>query len=223
MDFFALTDHDIMLTQTEWQDILTQANAATVNGAFVGLRGFEFTHARGHLNVFETGSFVRGDDPVYANLEQFYAWLITQPTGLLAQFNHPVVNDTRNENFNNFAFYPAADQKIVLRELSNAPQFLLSLNMGWHLGTLLNSDTHWANWGCCPTMGVVASALTKESILEGLRARRTFFVSPSDHNLALVLQANGYWMGAAIPNTATVNFIITASDPDPQPAFHKVT
>ncbi len=213
--FFGTTDHDIMLTQTEWTDTLAQANAATVNGAFIALRGFEFTHAKGHLNVFETDTFVRGDDPVYANLANFYTWLVNQPTAL-AQFNHPLKDASHDWNFNNFVFYPAADQKIVLRELSNAEQFFLSLNTGWHLGTLLNSDTHWANWGCCPLMGVVAPALTKEAILEALRARRTFFVSPDDHNLALVLQANGYWMGSAIPNTATLNFVITAYDPDPK-------
>ncbi len=213
--FFATTDHDIMLTQAEWADTLAQANAATVNGAFIALRGFEFTHAKGHLNVFETDTFVRGDDPAYANLGNFYTWLVNQPAAL-AQFNHPVKNASRDENFNDFAFYPAADQKIVLRELSNAEQFFLSLNAGWHLGTLLNSDTHWANWGCCPLMGVVAPALTREAILEALRARRTFFVSPDDRNLALVLQANGYWMGSAIPNTATINFVITAHDPDPK-------
>jgi uncharacterized repeat protein (TIGR01451 family) len=215
VDFFAVTDHDIMLTETEWQDILVQADLATVDGVFVALRGFEFTHAKGHLNVFDTDSFVRGDDPAYANLANFYAWLANQPTAV-AQFNHPKVEPNYDWNFNNFAYYPAADLKIVLRELSYSEQFYLSMNQGWHLGTLANSDTHQPNWGRDVRMGVVAPALTKADILDALRARRTFFVPPNDQNLALVMQANGYWMGSAIPNTGQINFDITAYDPDPQ-------
>ncbi|MEW5959811.1 MAG: CehA/McbA family metallohydrolase [Chloroflexota bacterium] len=215
LDFFALTDHDIMLTETEWQDILTQAQAATVNGVFVALRGFEFTHAKGHLNVFDTGAFVRGNDPAFANLANFYTWLVNQP-GAVAQFNHPRQDAQYDWNFNNFAYQPAADLKIVLRELSNAEQFFLSLNSGWHVGTLSNSDTHEANWGSKLLMGVAAPTLTEADILAALRARCTFFVSPSDRNLALVMQANGYWMGSAVPETTALNFVITAYDPDPQ-------
>jgi uncharacterized repeat protein (TIGR01451 family) len=215
LDFFALTDHDIMLTETEWQDMLTQAQAATVNGAFVALRGFEFTHAKGHLNVFDTGAFVRGNDPAFANLANFYSWLVNQPSAV-AQFNHPRQDAQYDWNFNYFAYHPAADLKIVLRELSNAEQFFLSMNSGWHLGTLANSDTHEANWGSKPLMGLVAPALTKADILAALRARRTFFVPPDDRNLALVMHANGYWMGSAVPETTALNFVITAYDPDPK-------
>lgn len=216
MDFFATTDHDIMLTDPEWQNTLAQANAATVNGAFIALRGFEFTHARGHLNVFESDTFVRGDVSPYADLDlaAFYHWLIEQPAAF-AQFNHPKVTVNENLNFNNFAFYPAADQKIVLQELTTAGQFFLSLDRGWHLGTLANSDTHQANWGCCPLMGVLAPALTKADILAALKARRTFFVSPSDRDFFLALQANGAWMGSAIPDSGVINFVITASDRSP--------
>ncbi len=217
LHFFGLTDHGIMLTPAEWQDTLEQANAATASGSFVALRGFEFTHAKGHLNVFNTDTFIQGDDPEYAQLENFYSWLLNRPEALLAQFNHPRKDGIVDWNFHDFAYYPAVDQKIVLRELSTPTQFFLSLDAGWHLGTLLNSDTHQANWGCCPSMGLVASALTEEAILEGLRARRTFFVSSDDRNLALVMQANGYWMGSAIPNSSTINFVITAYDPDPPP------
>ena len=209
LNFLALTDHDIMLTDLEWQDTLTQANASTQNGVFVGLRGFEFTHDKGHLNVFSTDTFVRGNDPAYQDLNDFYTWLIGRP-GAVGQFNHP----QPGFNFNNFAYNPPTDQPLLLRELSTAEQFLLSLNAGWHVGTLLNSDTHSANWGAQRFMGLLAPALTKEAILDALRVRRTFFVSPSGQRVALAMQANGYWMGSAIPNTAVINFTITVHDPD---------
>lgn len=214
LDFFALTDHAFMLTAVEWQDMRNQAVAATIDGVFVGLRGFEFTHAKGHINVFETETFVDRDDPSYQSLEDFYAWLVVQPAAI-AQFNHPEKNDVRDWNFNDFAYHAAADHKIVLRELSTPEQYFLSLDSGWHLGTLLNSDTHEADWGSRPRMGLIAPSLTRAAVLEALRARRTFFVPPFNPNFALVIQANGYWMGSAVPVTDTLHFTVTAHDPDP--------
>lgn len=214
LDFFALTDHAFMLTDEEWEDTGNQASAATVDGVFVGLRGFEFTHAKGHINVFDSGAFVHRNDPSYASLGSFYAWLAAQPAAI-GQFNHPTKDDQRDMNFNDFAYNSIADQKIVLRELSTPSQFFLSLDAGWHLGTLLNSDTHQANWGNSRRMGLVAPRLTRSAILEALRARRTFYVPPGNPDFALVMQANGYWMGSAIPDTTSINFIITAHDPDP--------
>jgi uncharacterized repeat protein (TIGR01451 family) len=215
LDFMAISEHCFMMSETEWVDVKNQAQAATVEGQFVGLASFEYTNYYGHLNVFDTETYVSRDDPNYDTLPEFYNWLIAHPTAF-AQFNHPIKRPGLDQNFQNFAFNPLGELKIVLQDLETPDQFFLSLNTGWHLGTLRNYDTHSANWGCCPLMGVVAPSLTKASILESLRARRTFFVSPSDKNLALVLQANGYWMGSAIPNTNLINFTINAYDPDPK-------
>ena len=107
--------------------------------------------------------------------------------------------------------------KVVLQELISADQFFLGMNRGWHLGTLKNKDTHTADWGCCPFMGLVAPNLTKESILDALENRRTFFISGNDSgsNFAITMRANGYWMGSAVPNTSSLNFNINIFDPDP--------
>jgi uncharacterized repeat protein (TIGR01451 family) len=213
VDFLALTDHAFMLTEAEWQDTLNQANVATVAGQFVALPGFEFTHSKGHINVFGSDTLVHRNDPQYYHLEDFYAWLAAHPTAI-GQFNHPLKNQYYDLNFNNFFYHAAADQKMVLRELSNAEQFFLSLNAGWHVGTLLNSDTHQPNWGAQRFVGLVASGLSREAILDALKARRTFYVSPNGQNFALTMRANGYWMGSAVPDTSTLNFTITAHDPN---------
>ncbi len=210
IDFLGLTDHGSMLTPGEWQETLYQARAATVTGQFVALRGFEYNLSQGDLIVFNTPTYVSADNPQYDTLAEFYNWIAAQPTAI-GQFTQSFPGF----NFNNFAYHAAADQKITLRELSTPEQFFLSLNAGWHLGTLLNSDTHAANWGCCPSMGVAAPSLTEAAILEALRAGRTFFISPHDPNLVVVLQANGHWMGATVARTPTLNLTITAHDPDP--------
>jgi len=173
------------------------------------LRGFEYTNSAGHLNVLETDEFVSWTDSRYRNLVDFYAWLIEQPNGI-GEFNHP----SAGFNFNNFAYYGNVDQKITLREVTDVNQTLLSLNKGWHVGTLLNSDTHVADWGSQKYMGVVAPGLTRTNILAAIRARRTFYVSPYGQRMAVVMQANGSWMGSAIPNTGTINFTVTVHDPD---------
>lgn len=215
VDFFAVTEHGFMMTQAEWQNIRQRADIATVNGQFVAIPGFEYSHELGHINVFDSETYIHRNDPKYDTLAEFYAWLVDHPTAF-AQFNHPKDNDLFNWNFNDFVYYPQADLKMVLQELETADQFFLSLNKGWHLGTLKNHDTHRPDWGSRPYMGVWATNLTQKAILDALRSRRSFFISPTDPNFVVGLQANGVWMGSAIPNTNKINFTVIAYDPDPQ-------
>ena len=215
VDFLGVSEHAFMLTDTEWENLLVQAESATVEGQFVALPGVEYTGHQGHLNIFASDTFIQREDPNYDSLAEVYRWLIDHPTAI-AQFNHPLEIDGLDWNFADFAYNPAADLKIVLHELQTVDQFFLALNKGWHLGTLKNRDVHDTSWGCCPSMGLVAPQLTEASLFEALRARRTFFVPPNDSNFALVLQANGAWMGSAIPYTGLINFTVTGFDPDPK-------
>jgi hypothetical protein len=214
LDFFALTDHSSSLDAAEWQDMLNQANAATIPGQFAGLRGFEFTHPNGHINVFETGTYVSQVDLRYNTLPNFYAWLASQPVAI-GQFNHPILMQNYNWNFNNFAYNATGDSKMYLLErtfdLSN--QYPLSLDAGWHAGMSDGRDCHDTTWGQYPGMGLVAPALTREAILDALRSRRTF--STENRQFVLTTQANGYWMGSVIPNWTTLYFTITACQYNP--------
>jgi uncharacterized repeat protein (TIGR01451 family) len=215
LHFMAVTDHAFLLTPAEWQNLRQQAGTATVDHQFVALAGYEFTHAKGHMNVFNTDTLVNRTQSGFETIEGFYNWLINQPTAF-AQFNHPYQSD--DSNFNNFAYNPRADHKMVVQELTTAQDFFIAMNAGWHLGTLKNRDTHTTEWGQRPLMGLLAASLTKADILEAITARRTFFVSPNDSNLAVVLRANGYWMGSAIPPAGQINFTINAFDPNPNGA-----
>ena len=212
LHFLAVTDHGFLLTETEWQNMRSQADDATDDGHFVALAGIEFTHAKGHMNIFNIDTLVHRDQPGFETIQGFYNWIVTHPTAF-AQFNHPF--QSQDWNFNDFAYHPLADHKMVTQELTTASDFFIAMNAGWHLGTLKNRDYHTNEWGLNPLMGVLATGLTQADILEAIAARRTFFVSPNNSNLALVLRANGAWMGSAIPPTNQINFTINAFDPAP--------
>jgi DNA/RNA endonuclease YhcR with UshA esterase domain len=219
LHFLALTDHSHYFNDAQWADILSQAEAATVNGVFVGLRGFEWTgREEGHINIFETEAYPSRDDPNYDSLGEIYTWLTAQP-GAIAQFNHPFPDS----DFNDFAYHPAADATIVLQEIGNGNRvqyrtfegaYLRSLYAGWHVGAANNGDTETPDWGADTPhrTGVVVPALTKENVLGALRARRTF--ATEDSNLALALRAGEAWMGSVIPKAQAITFSVDVVDPD---------
>lgn len=236
-DFMAVTDHSYAVDDTEWADMLTAANNATIPGEFVALRGVEYTQgAEGHINVINT---VR--HPVRTNtgcafcdytpnlekgqtVDGFYNWLtFTGTVGLngeatIAQFNHPGWI-----NFNDWTYHPEVSPTMKLEEVGNGSgtsyvfsedEYIRSLDYGWKLGATNNADTHSPFWGTNTDhrTGAWLAALTKSDLLEALKARRTF--ATEDKNYALKFKGNGAWLGSEIPNTGSIAFDISGFDPD---------
>jgi hypothetical protein len=236
-DFMAVTDHSYAVDDSEWADMLTAANNATIDGVFVALRGVEYTQgAEGHINVINTVRHaVRSNTgcsfcDYTPNLEAgvtvdgFYHWLsITGTVGLngeptIAQFNHPGWI-----NFNDWAFHPEVSPTMKLEEVGNGSgtsyvfsedEYIRSLDYGWKIGATNNADTHSPYWGSNTPhrTGAWMPSLTKADLLDALEARRTF--ATEDVNYALSLKANGIWMGSEIDNTSSLAFEIRGSDPD---------
>ncbi len=219
LHFLGLSDHAYMLDEEHWEGMRDEAQLATVEGAFVGLEGFEWTHEEaGHINVLGSEGCISREDPEGDTLEEFYLWLVSQP-GAVAQFDHPGAEG----DFGDFAYSPQADEVVQLLEVGNGigseyrrfeSEYLRSLDRGWRVGAANNSDTHTLNWGAGTPhrTGVVAQALSRESILAALRARRTF--ATEDSNLALALRAGGSWMGSTISFSDTLSFTIEVADLD---------
>ncbi len=223
IDVLAITDHSNSLNSTEWEDTKTQANNFTESGRFVALAGFEYTHTvDGHINVYESDSFVSRNDVNYDTIPEFYSWLKTQPDNVFAQFNHPFTTD----DFLGFAYDFDIDSKITLQEVGNGSppysyarledSYIYALDKGWHVGATNGQDNHSANWGYPPNnlTGIVAENLTKAEILDALKLMRVY--STEDRNLKMSFLANGYWMGTTIPAEAgdTIEFSIYVDDPD---------
>ena len=226
LHFFGLTDHDSWLTQAEWDEMGNAAREATVNGTFIALRGFEYTHStHGHINVFNSNTWVSRGDPNYDTLSKFYAWLSTQPN-VVAQFNHP--DWQYGGDFFDFAYNSSVAEKIALQEIGNnarvpykrfEPQYPQSLAKSWRVAPTNNSDHHDLSWGAdsAHRVGALAPALTAANLLDAFRARRVF--ATEDANLALTLQAHNAWMGATITTASWISFTVTTRDPNPEPMW----
>lgn len=230
IDFLCITDHSNWLDLTEWADTLTQAENLTQDGVFVALRGFEYTHTtQGHINVYNTDTYVSRNDPNYDTLEEFYNWLKTQTNGI-AQFNHPFTLD----DFNGFAYDEELDALITMQEVGNGSPpysyarlenaYIYALDKGWHIGATNGQDNHAENWGYPPNnlTGVICNNLTKNDILDAFKMMRTF--STEDRNLKVSFKANNYWMGSTIPikEGDNLSFYLYAYDPDSVDKISKV-
>lgn len=239
LDFLAISDHSYSISDPQWLDTLAQAEAHTEAGAFVAIRGFEYTQgAEGHINVYNTVRHaVRSDTTATCtycdytpNLEAgvtvngFYPWLANpdleavDDAGIIMMFNHPGWM-----NFNDWTYHPEVEHLAQLEEVGNGTgtsyffsfdEWLRSLDYGWKVGATNNSDTHRPNWGEATPhrTGIVAPELTKRAIFDAMHARRTF--ATEDSNYEIFFKANGYWMGAELPNTGEIAFEISFNDPD---------
>ncbi|MDH4049418.1 MAG: hypothetical protein OEW68_15855 [Gammaproteobacteria bacterium] len=108
-----------------------------------------------------------------------------------------------------------ADKFIVLLEVLTGPAFAESANdsfhydhhendyyyyliQGFHLSPSVGHDNHFRTWGdATPArMGVFASSLTTEGLLNAMRANRTF--ASEDRDLRIDFQINGAGMGEVL-------------------------
>lgn len=223
LHFYAITDHGWWTDTGEWTKTLSQTEAATVPGQFIALRGVEWSHdTAGHINVFNTDTLLSRTNPLFSDLSSLYDWLAVNPHAI-AQFNHP--DASYGGTFGDFAFQSGASPSLFLQEIGNnaqqytfyEPAFLQSNFAGWHVAPTINGDNHAANWGrdMAARTGLVAPALTKNNLLDAMRARRVF--ATEDSNLALAMQVNGHWMGSQLSASGTLSITVFAPDPDAEP------
>lgn len=218
----------------EYKILHEQSNAHNKDHEFLALPGVEMTwyDKAGHMNLFNSAWFPRthaiggsgngwieGGNLMY-NLPTVYARL-AQDSQAIAQFNHPY--KTRHGNFFDFKHYTKeADRNITLFEYrysNNYPNifhyFIQALDKGWHVSPTYSGDEHNGNWGNVGpyVTGLWAEELTRDSIYEAMRNRRTY--TSADRNFELAFSANGHIMGSILPaNTEEIEIHIDLHDPD---------
>ena len=232
LDAAALTDHAVLasglgklmalplnrltgIDRYSWDQLGRLADHAHQDGAFVAMRGFEWSDPfRGHLNVWGTEDYT---DPLHDlgwGLGPLYDWLAsTAGRQGLASFNHP---GGRADAFvlSGFRLRPAARDQIVGLEVFNKSEdyvFRLSgpgrrsplcrcLDAGWRPGLTGVTDEHGADWGRAPgkgRTGLWVSALTREGVRAALLGRRSY--ATRERGLRLDASLNGIRMGGAVP------------------------
>lgn len=166
-----------------------------------------------------------------------YAGLYTlmKQRGWIGQFNHPSVRGQFIVNGVPLAYTPDGDEVMAMCEVLNSTAFSANdsetetrrsnfemacnrlLEAGYHVAFSSDQDNHCANWGASYTnrTGVLVpagTALTLDSFLDAVRARRVF--ATMDKASQLVLTANGHLMGERFTNSGplalAVNFASSA-------------
>lgn len=213
MRFYVITDHAELLSNSEWKDVGAQADAHNVDGAFVALRGFEYTnYFSGHVNVFDTSSQHSFWNDI--TLGGFYTWL--DSANGIGQFNHP--GDP--SDFSGFSFGGRAADNMAMLEVGNGDTTIASgtyvdhfhkaLSKGWKVAPTSNLDNHSLSDAGRRTV-VVANALTRTEVLGAMRARRLY--ATDDLNVQIAFQLNGQWMGSTVAgSTGPYTFAVTVID-----------
>lgn len=214
----------------KWEATLEQARAATTED-FTAFRGFEWTSDRfGHINVYFSQHDANAKaDGGYAVMDAFWDWF-TRPPLLgggadgLATFNHPDAKKLADQdptvNWNDFAYVPAADARMVGLEVFNGNKdydewYSHALDRGWHVGAIgaedkgHEPDDRWGAPEWAKTV-MIARDRSEPALREAMLARR--FYAVLDNDIRIAFSAGGRPMGSRIgaapgstvPITATV-------------------
>jgi histidinol phosphatase-like PHP family hydrolase len=214
-DFYAITDHAKYLSVPEWEDTETQVNRFTEEGKFLALRGFEGEIGDTHINVYNTVNFLK---PV-ANWHDFDQWLVANHG--LAQLNHPTAQSldlfTEVTHVNeHFAMIETGNKRRGNISNKYLPVYQKALDQGWMVGPTTNHDTHlpFRELVNSHRTVVIARSLTKNDILEAIKARR--FYSSDDPNMKVIFKLEDHWMGSVVTMSGqAVPFTIYIEDDEP--------
>lgn len=158
-------------------------------------------------------------------------YTLMRARGWVGQFNHPAHSGQFKVNGVPLAYTADGDEAMALCEVMNSTAFSTNdtetetrrsnfeqacnrlLEAGYHVAFSTNQDNHCANWGASYTnrTGILlpnGTALTRDSFIEALKARRVF--ATMDKGSQLVFTANGKMMGERFVNrgplTLTAHF-----------------
>jgi hypothetical protein len=212
----------------KWEATQEQAAAATAPD-FTAFRGFEWTSDRfGHINVYFSRQSVNAKiDGGYAAMDAFWSWFTRRPGeggggDGLATFNHP--DDKKlsdldpQKNWNDFAYVPAADDRMVGIELFNGGSrhyeswYVRALDRGWHVGAVGAEDSHGPSWATPDLAKTVLIARDRSpgALYEAMYARRMYAQLGADAHIEL-LAGGGAQMGARIGRPLGASVPIGAS------------
>jgi hypothetical protein len=235
LDFFAVTDHAEMLAIWPWEDKWAELKEIALSfnedHKFVALHGFEWSSPIfGHINIINSDKTANAVSHLL--VKDIFKWLAKRPH-LVARFNHPG-RDKLGVEFDHFKLYPEVVDQVVAVEMfsksKKIKEFFFSkgytqkynnhlddaLHQGWNLGVVGGQDNHDKDWGIRNDflVGVWATELTREAIIDAYRSRRTF--ATEDRNMSISIKMNGQEMGSRmLPGAKTLEVAVYDGDQEP--------
>jgi hypothetical protein len=244
----------------KWDATAEQARQAmAAKPGFSAFRGFEWSSDRyGHISVYTSANFTSAYiDGGFADLRTFWRWFTTAPalgggSDGIATFNHPgakkldvdgVDPQALGFNWNDFAYVPAADERMVGVEVFNDAQeygsaggpypagsYVYALDKGWHVGAVGAEDLGHRkppldNWGgpqWAKTV-VLSAGRSPDALRAALLDRRFYAIGPGEGKLRLSFGVGGERIGARIERPAGEPMVIRARVNDPGVSLEVVT
>ncbi|KPL14312.1 MAG: hypothetical protein AMS23_06985 [Bacteroides sp. SM1_62] len=220
------------ITRQNWDKIKRYANESYKPGEFVSLIGYEW-HSGMYGDVCiimpgHEGELVYLDD--IKGLQQFArennAVLIPhhpayqqgwrgQDWSFLGPVDVSPVVEVFSEHGNaesDRAPFPYIRHSMGGRYTKNTIQYLWEL--GHQVGIVASSDDHLGYPGAYGEglMAVYADTLTREAIMDAIKARRTYAVSAD--RIELDFRLNGHWMGETLPAVSERNILVRVKGQD---------
>ena len=242
-DFYVITDHSQEAAfhptspdNPAWLDVKRSAAAAT-DANFVGIAGFEYSEndgpdGKGHINVINSDTYLNALEKGM-DLHYLYKWLPkAKPNGagtVVASFNHP-----GPDQYNGFDFRtPDVTEKIAMFEIVTGAYFkenrfkayINALNKGWKVAPNAVLDNHGTDAikTAKTRTYVLATARTKEAILDAMKNRRVY--AALCKTLECRYTVNGQVMGStlAAPARGELQFDIYINDTKTGDPARKIT
>lgn len=238
-DFYVTTDHSqesnfypTSPINAAWLATDEEAKKAT-DKDFVAIRGYEHSEnngpgGKGHINVINTATYINALKPGI-DIPYLYKWLDTVSSNgdgpVVASFNHPGARQ-----YDDWAYRdPKITDIITMLEMINSnwhihyEGFIQALDAGWKVSPVSGNDNHnfWGITNQKSRTFVLATAKTKEAILEAMKNRRTY--ASLDQNIQCWYTVNGEIMGTTLDRPDTFKFDIHISDPDTNDPGDKIT
>ncbi|MBN2010779.1 DUF3604 domain-containing protein [candidate division KSB1 bacterium] len=229
LERFTAAYHDVA---QKWDMIKRYANDANQPGKFVSFIGYEWHSSMygdvcmimpgddGELRYFgdikmiqqyaqENNAILIPHHPAYMQGMRGQNWSVLGPLNI-----SPVVEifSEHGDAESDRAPFPYIRHSMGGRYTKNTIQYLWS--QGIQVGIVASTDDHLGHPGSYGEglAAVYADTLTRESIMEAIKARRTYAVSQD--RIELDFRLNGHWMGETIPAVSSRKIFVKIKGKD---------
>jgi hypothetical protein len=232
LDVAAITDHAYgaiepakTIDEEGWRRIGKLADAADDPGAFVAVRGFEWSSPTlGHMNVWGGDRWVEPlPQPGMPAVIALYDWLAAGEE--LVGFNHPGREPGR---FGLFRYDARLAERMVALEMFNRDEDYLfegvpgavsplvdCLDQGWRVGLAGVTDEHRERWGFHDGLGrtgLWAPERSRAGVRAAMLARRMF--ATRERGLSIDAWLDGVPMGGSAGPGASADIVVRCAAPD---------